>query len=61
VQPTHHGLRVAAGTGCDVRGAGTLCDIVEGKETLAAASMRGCQGQAAQIRQRLSPTLMINS
>jgi hypothetical protein len=44
-----------------MRGAGTLCDVVQGKETLAAASMRGCQGQAAQIRQRLAPTLMINS
>jgi hypothetical protein len=44
-----------------MRGAGTLCNVVQGKETLAAASMRGCQGQAAQIRQRLAPTLMINS
>jgi hypothetical protein len=52
---------VAAGTGGDVRGAGTLCNIVEGKEALAAASMRSSQGQAAQVRQRLAPTLMINS
>jgi len=61
VQPAHHRLRVAAGAFCDVRGTGALCDVVEGKEALAAASMRGSQGQAAQIRQRLSPAFMINS
>jgi hypothetical protein len=61
MQPTHHGLRVAAGMACDMRGAVPLCDVVQGKEALAAASMRGCQGQAAQIRQRLAPTFMINS
>jgi len=61
VQPAHHGLRVAAGPFSDGRGAGTLCDVMEGKEALAAASVRGCQGQAAQIRQRLSPAFMINS
>jgi hypothetical protein len=61
VQPTHHGLRVAASTGGDVRGAVPWCNIVEGKEALAAASMRSRQGQAAQVRQRLAPTLMINS
>jgi hypothetical protein len=38
-----------------------LCDVVEGKEALAAAGMRGSQGQAAQIRQRLTPALMVNS
>jgi len=52
---------MAAGACCDVRGASTLCDVVEGKEALAAAGMRGSQGQAAQIRQRLSPAFMINS
>ncbi len=61
VQPAHHGLRVAAGACCDVRGAGPLCDVVEGKEALADAGMRGSQGQAAQIRHRLSPAFMINS
>ena len=61
VQPAHHGLRVAADTGCDVRGAVPLCDVMKGKETLAAAGMRGSQGQAAQVRQRLAPTFMINS
>jgi hypothetical protein len=61
MQPTHHGLRVAAGACSDMRRAGTLCDVMKGKETLAAASMRSSQGQAAQIRQRLAPTLMINS
>jgi len=34
---------------------------MEGKEALAAASMRSSQGQATQIRQRLAPTFMINS
>ena len=47
--------------GRDVRGAVPLCDVVEGKEALAAASMWGSQGQAAQVRQRLAPTFMINS
>ena len=61
VQPAHHGLRVVAGARRDVRGTGPLCDVVQGKETLAAASMRGSQGQAAQVRQRLAPTFMINS
>jgi hypothetical protein len=61
MQPAHHGLRVAAGACGDLRGAGTLCDVVEGKEALATASMRGCQSQAAQVRQRLAPTFMINS
>jgi hypothetical protein len=44
-----------------MRRAGALCDVVEGKEALAAAGMRGSQGQAAQIRQRLAPAFMINS
>ena len=61
VQPAHHSLRVAAGAFCDVRGAGPLCDVVEGKEALAAAGMRGNQGQAAQVRQRLTPAFMIDS
>ncbi len=61
VQQAHHGRRVVAGTGCNVRRATSLCDVMEGKEALVAASMWGCQGQAAQIRQRLSPTFMINS
>jgi len=61
VQPAHHGLRVAADARCDVRGAVPLRDVVEGKETLAAAGMRSSQGQAAQVRQRLAPTFMINS
>jgi len=61
MQPAHHGLRVAAGTCCDARRAGPLCNVVEGKEALAAASVRGSQGQAAQIRQRLAPAVMINS
>jgi len=34
---------------------------MEGKEALAAASVRGSQGQAAQIRHRLAPAVMINS
>jgi hypothetical protein len=45
----------------DVRGAGPLRDVVQGKEALAAAGMWGSQGQAAQIRQRLAPAFMINS
>jgi len=61
VQPAHHGLRVAADARCHMHGAIPLCDVVEGKEALAAAGMRGSQGQAAQIRQRLAPTFMINS
>jgi len=40
---------------------GPLCNVVEGKEALAAASVRGSQGQAAQIRHRLAPAFMINS
>lgn len=61
VQPAHHCLRMAASARCDVCGAGALCDVVQGKEALAAAGMRGSQGQAAQIRQRLAPAFMINS
>ena len=61
MQPTHHSLRVTAGARCDVCGAGPLCDVVEGKEALAAAGMRGSQGQAAQSRQRLAPAFVINS
>jgi len=61
MQPAHHGLRVAASTCCDARRAGPLCNVMEGKEALAAASVRGSQGQAAQIRHRLAPAVMINS
>ena len=61
VQPAHHRLRVAAGACRDMRRTGTLCDVVEGEEPLAAAGVRGSQGQAAQLRQRLAPALMVDS
>ena len=61
VQPAHYHLRVVAGVYCDVRGAGPLCNVVEGKEALAAAGIRDSQGQGAQVRQRLTPAFMINS
>jgi len=61
MQPAHHGLRMTAGACGDMRRAGTLCDVMEGKEALAAASMRSSEGQATQIRQRLAPTFVVNS
>lgn len=52
---------LAAGASLVMRRAGTLCDIVEGKEGFPATSMCGRQGQATQIRQRLTRAFMINS
>ena len=61
VQPLHHGLRVAAGAPGHLRGTGTLGHVVQSKETLAGAAVRGRQGQAAQVRPRLVPALVVNS
>ena len=44
-----------------LRGAGALGDLVQGKETLERAIMRGGQGLAAQVCLRLVPALMVNS
>jgi hypothetical protein len=38
-----------------------LRNLVQRQEAFAAAGMRGTQGQMAQIRHRLVPTLMVNS
>src|SRR4051794_36392385 len=61
VQPTHHGLRVAARARRHLRGAGAFSDIMQGQEPLAAAAMRGIEGQLTQIRLRLAPTVVVNS
>ena len=44
-----------------LRGASAFSDVVQGKETLAAAGMCGTQGQVAQVSLGLPPTLMVNS
>jgi hypothetical protein len=61
VQPTHHGLRVAARAHRHLRGAGAFSDIMQGQETLATAGMRGMEGHLTQIRLRLAPMVMVNS
>ncbi|MDQ2803614.1 MAG: hypothetical protein M3Y41_13395 [Pseudomonadota bacterium] len=43
-----------------LRGTGALGDVVQGKETLATAGVRGTQGQVAQVCLRLAPALMVN-
>ena len=60
VQPTHHGLWVAAGAHRHLRSAGAFSDLVQSQETLAAAGMRGIEGQLTQIRLRLAPTVVVN-
>jgi hypothetical protein len=47
MQPPHYGLRVAVSAHRYLRGAGALGNVVKGKETLAAAGMRGAQGHLA--------------
>ena len=61
MQPTHHGLRVAARAQRHLRGASAFSDIIQGQETLAAAGMRGIEGHLTQIRLRLAPTVVVNS
>jgi hypothetical protein len=61
VQPTHHGVRVAARARCHLRGAGAFSDIMQGQKTLATAGMRGIEGDLTQIRLRLAPTVVVNS
>lgn len=61
MQPVHHGLWAATGAFRHRRGAVTLRDLMQGKETLAAARMGSAQGQVTQIRQRLAPAPMINA
>src|SRR3954447_1591197 len=60
VQPTHHGLWVAACAHRHLRSAGAFSDLVQSQETLAAAGMRGIEGQLTQIRLRLAPTVVVN-
>jgi hypothetical protein len=61
MQPTHHGLGVAARAQRHLRSASAFGDIIQGQETLAAAGMRGIEGHLTQIRLRLAPTVVVNS
>jgi hypothetical protein len=61
VQPTHHGLRASSGAFGNRRGTTAFGDLMQRQEAFAAAEMCGAQGQMAQIRNRLAPTLMVNS
>jgi hypothetical protein len=61
MQPTHHGLWVAARAHRHLRGAGAFSDIIQGQETLAAAGMRGIEGHLTKIHLRLTPPVVVNS
>ena len=61
VQPAHHGLRASSRAFGNRRRTTAFGDLVQCQETFAAAGMRSSQGQMAQIRNCLAPTLMVNS
>jgi hypothetical protein len=61
VQPAHHGLRPPSCAFGNHRGTTAFGDLVQRQEAFAAAGMGRAQGQMAQIRNRLAPTLMVNS
>jgi hypothetical protein len=61
MQPVHHALGTAACTLGHFSGTAALGDVMQGKETLAAARMAGIQGQVAQIGHALTPAVMVNT
>ena len=61
MQPAHYDLCSSSRAVGNRRGTTAFGDLVQRQEAFAAARMRGAQGQMAQIRHRLVPTLMINS
>ena len=61
VQPTHHGLWVAAGALRHLRGARALGNIVKRQEPLATVGMGRTEGHLTQIRLRLAPMVVVNS
>jgi hypothetical protein len=61
VQPTHHALRALSRAFANRRGTTACRDLVQRQKAFAAARMGGAQGQMAQIRNCLAPTLMVNS